>query len=158
MKCFYVKLKSLDYHEEACDSWHLKMCWKQYQTMVSFWSTKFYFELWTSCQVFLHEILNTLCRSKQTKDGEASTVSGSLLCNFRCFNRTHKKVRAFPLQFDSQRNGFVESKKSNKQSIFCDQISTVHINRKRYLPALLCIFSNFSCMFLNRNIFFQFEF
>ena len=86
--------------------------------------------------VFLHEILNTLCRSKQTKDGEASTVSGSLLCNFRFFNRTTKKVRVFPLQFDSQRNGFVESKKSNKQSIFCDQISTVHINRKR----TLCIF------------------
>ena len=28
MKCFWVKLKSLDYHEEACHSWHLKMCWK----------------------------------------------------------------------------------------------------------------------------------
>ena len=22
------ELKSLDYYEEACDSWHLKMCWK----------------------------------------------------------------------------------------------------------------------------------
>ena len=85
--------------------------------------------------VFLHEILNTLCRSKQTKDGEASMVSGSLLCN-----RTTKKVRAFPLQFDSQRNGFVESKKSNKQSIFCDQISTVHINRKTYLLPTMYIF------------------
>ena len=52
----------------------------------------------------------------------------------------NKKVRAFPLQFDSQRNGFVESKKSNKQSIFCDQISTVHINRKTYLPTMYIFF------------------
>jgi len=44
------------------------------------------------------------------------------------------------LQFDSQRNGFVQSKKSNKQSIFCDQISTVHINRKTYQLTMYIFF------------------